>query len=487
MPDFVTFNEFIDSTADARIKHHVTTLTAGLRRAAVAAKAEKGSDGRRATAGDADEQFDKMKRYVLEYYEGVKPEHTYLDIAGNFIDCIPFEQQATVRAARAKGLKVPKQPPHTSRDQDRPRGAGARFGPETSNVVSPHRRGGVDLFGNERYCPEGTVPVRRVSLARLAWYGEFERFFIKSAPTSVVPHAKTGRGKRAGSRAKGSAKRTKGKESKIPPPQSGPDGAGHYHAICTTDWGTYYGCSTWLNIWGVDPSPGVFSLSQLWMLGTKPVADGLYATIESGWMVDSPDGHPYLFVFYNPDGYANYGKPGARSGYVNNVHLLGFIPYPGSSFYPGMLLDSDQISTPGGEQYGLQMGWDKDADGNWWLHAGYGSFERVGCFPAGLYEPASGLSDHAGIVQFGGEVASNGSGYGPMGSGVQPYSNPKDSFGQVAFQKLMQTLPAVGGTLQDADVAEPPNGQDNPGYYTASVGKIDAWGSYLFFGGAHAP
>jgi hypothetical protein len=130
------------------------------------------------------------------------------------------------------------------------------------------------------------------------------------------------------------------------------------------------------------------------------------------------------------------------------------------------------------------MAWRRDAQGAWWLYAGYGvgQFERVGCFPAGAYEPASGLSDHASVLQFGGEVASNGAGFGPMGSGIRPFPDWHDSYGQVAFQNEVSVLTDVQGSWEQADLSTPP--QDNPGTYVPAQGTSGKWGSYFFFGGA---
>ncbi len=493
MADFVSFNEFLDYTADARVGHHIETLRAGLARAAAHEAALERAAGKgaargaraaavSAAAGDdtAEAEFRRMKDYVLKYYKGVKAEHTFLDVAGNFVDCIPFEQQATVRAAKAAGLKVPKAPPpHRPAEVRRPKNGRTGFGPDTSPVISPVRRGTVDLFGNSRDCPEGTVPLRRVTIARLAWYGTFAHFFSKT-PRALKPSAGRAAKRSAAHRP---AKRAGARARRVAalPPATGPDGAGHFHAICQTDAGTYYGCSSTMNLWAPNPAPGVFSLCQLWLWGALQ-SNGNPATIESGWMVDSPGGLPHLFVFFNPDGYANF--PNGRSGYVNGQNQLGFILYPGSSFYPWMPLSADQMSTTGGKQYEIQMGWDREADGAWWLHAGLDTFERVGCFPAGLYDGSTGLSDSTGLVQFGGEVASNGTGYGLMGSGLRPYADPRVSYGSVAFQREVQVIKSVGGPRYDAGLSTPKQDNNN---YTVSTGSSDQWGSFFFYGGPQYP
>jgi hypothetical protein len=242
-----------------------------------------------------------------------------------------------------------------------------------------------------------------------------------------------------------------------------------------------------LGLWDSDPSPGVFNLSQLWMIGH--LAAGGVQTVESGWIVypglRGLGTAPGLFVFFNPDNY------GPRSGYLVNQAGEGFIQVSSSwTLFSGLT----HISRRGGDQYGLQMLWQLKGDGNnagWWLWIGQdaASFDKVGFFPAYLYQGGP-LTQATHEVQFGGEVASRvgDTRTGPMGSGVAPYQDPEDSWLEVAFQNEMyvQTQPGADmdqASLQLVSTSTEPCFSPN---YQGALYDSDKWKSYFFFGGPGA-
>jgi hypothetical protein len=330
-------------------------------------------------------------------------------------------------------------------------------------------------------CPEGRVPFRRITLAQMARFGKFEDFFAKGVGAPMA--ARTKGGKPAAKKGAARKPRPRGRRvaaaPAIPPQLVGSQGEIHRHAICQVDGGPFVGCSAWFNTWDTDPTPGVFNLSQLWLVtqvGQKPY------TIESGWQVYPGQWStrlPVIFVFYNPDGYRE------RSGYFTNQSGEGFIQY--SSDWPLGTALSD-FSTVGGTQYGFQMQWELDAKGNWWLSLGSdaSNLQVVGSFPASAYANTP-LAQRASALQFGGEVcsASPSTATGPMGSGLNPTSPPSAGFGRVAFQKLLAVQTDVGGSMQQAQV-QPRDTGDVPNYELA-IGTSQSWGSYHFFGGASAP
>jgi hypothetical protein len=464
MSDFVSFNEFIDRTGDAKVEHNRETIARGLRRQPSPRAARVfGVQPIEPTDDVIEAEFAKMKAFVLARYKpvtNVTMDHTFLGPGGNFHDCVLFEEQPAYQAAKAKGLnpstKLPTQLAPTTDKAVRP---------IAQPMLPPLHRSLVDPFGNELACSDDRVPLARVTIAQMARLGKFENFFQKysSAPLAFSNAA-------------------------------APDSAIHYHAVCETNPGTYYGCSTFLNVWQVDPSPGVFSLSQLWMLGDV-MNTGFNQTIESGWQTWSARANnrsgtdvPLLFVFYNPDGY------GDNAGYGTNQYGVGFIVTPGSGWAIDMPMPQP-YSSKGGDQYGYQMQWLIDAQGNWVLYLGPGGGQQptqIGFFPAGLYQGA--LSQSATVVQFGGEVCSAAQGYdgypntGPMGNGVGPYTTPDgtlnktDSFSEVAFQAQIQVCSTLGGSLAPAQL---PLGAADPGY-SAILGNDASspdWGTYMFFGG----
>ncbi len=472
MSVFVSFNEFRDRVDDAKAGHYRETIADALRRKpvrpALAATAVEPTDD------VIEAEFAKMHAFVKtrnEHISNVK--HTFLGPGNNFYDCVPFEEQPTYRAAKVKNLN-----PAIDHAKIKPLSLlrpaqidPKAFQPVVYRVLPPLRRQLVDQFGKSLECPDGCVPLRRVTIDQLAALGKFEKFFRKSAPPIAFPYV------------------------------VGSNGEIHHHAVCEdTTGGPYFGCSTWLNVWEVDPSPGVFSLSQLWLIGSvDPPANPLqYQTIESGWqtytqMNGTPS--PVLFVFYNPDGY------GPRSGYLSNQQHLGFVQAPNSGWIIGDAMPQP-YSTTNGDQRGNQMQWQIDDQGNWLLYFGPGGDEPptlLGWFPAGLYDGGT-LAKSGQILQFGGEVCSPDPGQvgypntGKMGSGLAPFLNADgtlnatDSFREAAFQKQIAVCTTAGAPMVPAQLRVATPDPHDVGY---SAGQItnsasDDWGSFMFYGGAHS-
>jgi hypothetical protein len=458
MPDFISFNEFVDRTASAKVEHHRETMAKALRRPSGASAGFLTATVADVSDDTIEAEFAKMKEYVLGMYKDVsdvKIQHTFLGPGGNFHDCIHFEQQPTYRAAKKAGYDLSAKPPAPNPPAGPAYTNPAAFGPLVYPILPPLLRGLVDPFGNPLACPEGRVPLRRVTIAQMARLGKFENFFRK------YPYE---------------------------PPFAGTLGTTeiHHHAVCNeTSGGNYFACSTWLNVWEVDPSPGVFSLSQLWLIGSTTA--GKVQTIESGWQTYPAlwgTNAPVLFVYYNPNGYDNTG------GYLSNAQHFGFIQAPGSGWIIGDAMPQP-YSVTNGDQRGNQMQWQIDGQGNWWLFFGTGNQPptAVGHFPAGLYQNGT-LAQSAQTLQFGGEVCSQDPGTptypktGKMGSGLPPFPNPVDSFREVAFQKQL----AAGLTLASAMVWAKLQVLTDPrdaGYSATQVTNSDSadWGSYMFFGG----
>jgi hypothetical protein len=124
-------------------------------------------------------EFEKMKEYILDSYRGVHPVSSFVNEAGQVIDCIPFEQQPSVRAAIEAGQKVIRTPPPPSRlgraEGQPPAPTGQRGHPTQQS----QNHGGT--------CPPGAVPMPRLTLERLVRFGELKNFF-KKGPVEVEAH-----------------------------------------------------------------------------------------------------------------------------------------------------------------------------------------------------------------------------------------------------------------------------------------------------------
>jgi hypothetical protein len=492
MPDFVAFNDFIERVASAKFQQHRATLERGLLRlagvAGSALGAVAGSAGSvldRLTGGAGDgilsslgatvgtavravmdqvdpkEEFQKMQDFLLDYYKGVEIQHTFVDKSGNHVDCIPIEQQATYRKARAGRHKVSAKPVKPTTKVKRVRRKAGDFGPENTSVMPPLRRGVRDLFDNSISCPEGCVPVRRITLSSLAFLGKFDNFFTKSMPAPAAPAAAL----------------------PLPADHTGPDGRIHRYAVASGPSGAgaqYFGCGTYLNIWNPDPSPGEMSLSQLWIV--RDMGSGKLQTVESGWQVQpvrTRTTAPVLFIFFTADSY----KP-QSSGYLVNPSGQGFIQ-TNSDWVIGSDLPA---STMAGQQLGFRLQWERKATGDWVLFIG-GDNEadpptELGFFPGFLYKGGDSFGAF-NRVQFGGEVATlpNSRSTGQMGSGSTPLDPLAENFRRVAFQRHVSVQTSQGGQWTPVSLTE-----DNrwaPSYKIVTS-QSSFWGNFLFFGGSGA-
>ena len=525
MADFVSFNEFVDRLDKAKAENYLDSAwshqqfaigaAAGGLAGALSATAEQLPPPAellpppKEVVEPFEEEFEKMKKYLIGRYKHISRSwHTFMDRNGNFVDCVPFNELPTVRAAKKAGIKVVDKAPDPTRDVTpvraaRKGGGTSRFLP--APVMPPLLRGQRDQFGHPVDCPEGMVPLPRTTLSHMARCWTFDRYFQKF-PVPVV--AKTRRKTATRSAVKGKGSRSKKTSSKsrgpVPPAFGQPQDGRHLYARCqvTSPKGPYYGCSTGLNLWRPVAPPGAMSLSQLWMVGDQlQTAKGpQYQTVESGWIVypDFPPSgglgdDPVLWVFFNPDGY------GDRAGYMENRRHEGFIQFPdtGWVFMAGGHLP---LSTRGGNQFAVQMLWqlqDNDKDGNgrgWYLYLGtnLGDVHKVGYIPIQYYESTM-LADSAQQVAYGGEVGPDYQ-YGPpyageMGSGQRPRATLSECFGDVAFQQQMYVLTdsSEDGVYNPIPLTGLwPDVVDDPPYdlklFTASDGNV-----FMFFGGPPTP
>lgn len=479
MADFISLNEFIDRTANAKYTENVDMLRAGFSRAGLViptAERELRSDqeaprGMLAHAQAASEikddvlesEFNKMKHFVMKRYEHAKSVNTYMDAGGNFVDCIGFEELQTVKNARAAGHTVLTAPPAPAMMPGGGRGVTAKSLPTAAKAVAPK-----DPFLNTMACPEGAVPLRRITIGHMARHGKFENFFQKSP--GIQPKAAT-------------------RDVVLPDATViGPDGRVHRHAIANVplNGSRYIGVSTFLNVWGTNPFPGEMNLSQLWLLGDTT---GAPDTIESGWQVNPTawgTSFPILFIFFNPDGYGQKSPQGqSRSGYGVNQFHEGFISFPGTKWVVNSAMSA--ISTPGGKQQGFFMQWQRDDHGNWILFCGGSptTMEGAGYFPGYLYQNTT-IGQSAEVIQFGGEVAGmSPTPTGPMGSGAAPSNPAIKGFGSVAYQRMMCHQIAGTASLSLAPLEE---SRDSNFYLSATgTNPNPDWGNYLFFGGQGGP
>jgi hypothetical protein len=287
-------------------------------------------------------------------------------------------------------------------------------------------------------CPEGTVPVRRVTLEDLTRFDTLQDFFSKGPQ---------GAGRR-------------------PPRTSEPRTVAVTHR-----WAHAYqnvtngGGHSFLNIWR--PAIGanqVFSLSQHWYVGGSGAN---LQTLECGWQVYPKlynDSQPHLFTYWTADNYKNTG--------CYNLSCGAFVQ-TSSSFAPGMVVGP--ISVTNGPQYVMELAY-WHTGGRWWLYYnGTQGTNAIGYYPDSLYGGGA-LATQAAEIDFGGETTGTTS-FPPMGSGA--FAN--QGWQKAAYQRTIGYWPPAGGAMVNANLTASAGW---PNCYTADVVFYGApWLESLWYGG----
>lgn len=346
----------------------------------------------------------EMRAHVLSLYQGVEAQHSFLDEAGQVFDCIPVEQQPSLRGkqpARAGSSDI------AARLEE---WAKATQKPERASILL--REDQKDALGNAMWCPAGLIPMRRVRLEDIARFASLADFLQKCP----------GGGRHPGSKA------------------ADTDASIHQYAHGYQAAIGGGGCSS-LNVWQptVDPVHQHFSLSQQWWSAGTGAS---LQTIEVGWQVFPAKygtQSPVVFIYWTPNDYAT-GGPGCYNldgpGFVQTDNRLAL----------GKAVPT-AISVRGGTQYEIALGyiWDPNVSG-WHLMYWYGTqMYYIGYYPFSLFGTGT-LSRQMERIDFGGEIAiPNTPGFSmpspPMGSGEFAATG----LAQAAYQSDITYYPFNGG------------------------------------------
>lgn len=193
------------------------------------------------------------------------------------------------------------------------------------------------------------------------------------------------------------------------------------------------------------------------------------------------DSRPRLFTYWTSDAYEATGCYNALCpGFVQTSSRIAI----GASISP--------VSSPGGAQYDMTLlVWKDPKLGNWWLS--YGD-QLVGYWPAQLF---THLSDHATMVEWGGEVVDTRPGgvhtATQMGSG----RFAAEGFGRASYFRNLETvdadnslakvpLDAIQTLAEDAacyDIHKAAADDDD-----GHSGSAGGWGTHFYYGGpGHNP
>jgi Neprosin len=382
--------------------------------------------------------FAEMKDHILGLYEGVEAPHSFMDETGGVFDCIPIDQQPALRGSKEPAPTAPDLPPLQAEPLPRTAAAGAEKDERQDTLTeSPLRPGRKDIHGNAMLCPEGTIPMRRVTLEDMTRFPTL-RAFMQKGPGGA------------------------GRPPRAAEPPTVPPTHRWAHAYQNVNNG---GGHSFLNLWR--PSIGanqIFSLSQHWYVGGSGAN---LQTIECGWQVYPAmygDAQPHLFTYYTADDYATTG--------CYNLTCGAFVQ-TSASFAPGMVVGP--ISVTGGPQYRMELAY-WHTGGRWWLYYnGTAGSNAIGYYPDTLYGGGA-LAAHATEIDYGGETVGTTS-FPPMGSGA--FAN--QGWQKAAYQRTIGYWPPLGGAMINANLTPSASW---PGCYTAQVTLYAApWYETLWFGG----
>ncbi|KAK2407876.1 hypothetical protein P8452_69826 [Trifolium repens] len=325
---------------------------------------------------------------------------------GDIIDCVLTHEQLAFDHPLLKGQKL-LDPPETLIEHN-------QIG-NSSDVFQLWSLSGES-------CPEGTIPIRRITEQDMLRAGSIRKF-----------------GKKYADRSK------------------------HEHAIVSVEGDGYTGAKASLNVWAPKvESRYEFSLAQIWM-GSKDSE-----TIEAGWQVCRTiygDDRPRLFIYYTVD---NYGTG------CYNLKCSGFVQTNRKIVLGGSIAP---ISVYNGRQFDITLKIEQHAKtGDWWLVFGNGNI--VGYWPASLFRELKGEAYYA---HFGGEVLnlrSRGSHTTTqMGSG----HFDTEGYGKAAYIRNIQV--AVNSPSIWIDLPEPEYTMEKENCYALKGRYSKGWGNYIYFGG----
>lgn len=369
-----------------------------------------------------DTAFDEMREFLLSRYDGVDVRHSFLEPGGEVVDCVPVEQQLSLRGGSEVPEPPSEPPPPAPEGEDAPPGPTTALQPQ----LHPDNR---DALGNQMWCPPGTVPVLRHTLDQLATeYATLDEFV---------------RGARADNFRR--------------------------HAVARQEGDNLGGASN-VNLWSpvLIPPSLLSSASQQWYSNAGlPFVD--LQTVECGWRAGVIEGAvadslPRLFVFYTRKDYT------AGNSCYNDFCPNGFAYAAGANHVLHGAFSP--VSQQGGTQFDVRMGFTLTG-GRWWFHLA-GTW--IGSYPATLFSNGT-LHTSARMASFGGETTTGFGVFPVMGSG----RFPSEGFGKAAYQRTV----AVNDMTGVARHAQLGAGSVSSACYDISISNNSPtdWGSFFFYGG----
>lgn len=372
-------------------------------------------------------RFDEMRAHLVDLYSDTEAEVSFEDAGGRVVDCIPLEQQPSL-----KGVDGPVATPPDLRPVLQGRSPVVADEVPASPVDFARR----DRHGNRVRIPAGTIPVHRVTLTDLTRFRSLDDFLHKApGPLSTPPS--------------------------VPDASTANNHRYAYTRQAVANVGAHNSMALYSP--GID-SNQVFSLSQHWYAGGSGNA---HQTLEVGWQVYPEKyghAHPVLFIYWTAD---NYQTTGAY-----NLDQPGFVQTNNAWTIAGAL---SPVSTKGGQQMELEVT-TYLFQNNWWIYlGGTAPANALGYYPTSLYAGGQ-MATSAEEILFGGETVTRAVSWPGMGSGEFAAAG----WQQAAYHRNIFYYPPVGGAQWAALSAQQPS----PACYTLTLSSAAApWGVYFFYGG----
>lgn len=371
-----------------------------------------------------------MRQHILNKYDGIDVQHSYLDEAGQVWDCIPIEQQPSLRGSQV-GVATPTDLPTSEQEVQELETRGHLIEPQDCP-------GQTDRLGNEMSCPSGTIPMRRVTLSEMARFRTLRDFFQKAPDGGQHPRLSGARARLAES---------------------------HKYAHAS-QFVKNIGGESRVNIWQPAINTGatqIFSLSQHWYSGGSGSS---LQTVECGWQVypgKYGNANANLFIYWTAD---NYNKTGCY-----NLDCSAFVQTNPRWRLGGHLRP---VSTTGGEQREIPFSF-RLSKGNWWLYLqDEVAIDAVGYYPTSLFRGGQ-LATNATDIDYGGETYGTTS-WSPMGSGAFA----KEGYRKAAYQTNIRYYPPGSNNSKEASLTA---SQTSPSCYTIDVSNSTSRKEHFYFGG----
>ncbi|XP_058774332.1 protein neprosin-like [Vicia villosa] len=359
----------------------------------------------------SEEDLQKLKKTIATRLQKInKPAVKTIQVPnGDIIDCVLTHKQLAFDHPLLKGQK-PMDLPKSLREKNQ------------SGNMSDFQL--WNLFGES--CPEGTIPVRRVT----------EQDMLRAYSINSF-----------------------GKKLADPVP--------HDHAVAIVSQDEYFGAQATFNVW----SPYVevqseFSLSQMWVSSGTDGED--LNSIEAGWHVYPHlygDNRPRFFIYWTADAYKSTG--------CYNLACPGFV-HTNQNFPIGAALP--KFSTYKGQQFAITLKIMKDKNtGNWLLVIGAGNI--IGYWPTTLF---SHLKNDADEIHFGGEIVNEKSRGAHTSTAMGSGHFAEEGFGKAAYIRNMQVIDSDNKLIP---LENPTYVASNPNCYNIQGKYSPKWGDHMYFGG----